>query len=247
MGSSLYADTTSGLSALVKSGKLTVEDINNAVRRVLRTKILSGIMDYYPAGDPGDVNSPVPSSMFGSRQKGIVLLKNQDNILPLDKNTIKTIAVLGPNANEMRTDASGSSWVDPFYKVSRDKELKIILVQVKFYTLKDVQLPGIMRVMFMMLCKKATQADVVIYFGGLDPTQEGEPIDRVNSSIELPGKQKDFIQLIKNANPNVIVVMISGGICTATPFINDIKGLLYAFLSRARRRQRDCSSVVRRL
>ena len=46
MGSSLYADTTSGLSALVKSGKLTVEDINNAVRRVYDKNFI-GIMDYY--------------------------------------------------------------------------------------------------------------------------------------------------------------------------------------------------------
>lgn len=230
MGSSLYADTTSGLSALVKSGKLTVEDINNAVRRVLRTKILSGIMDYYPAGDPGDVNSPVHQALcLEAGKKGIVLLKNQDNILPLDKNTIKTIAVLGPNANEMRTDASGSSWVDPFYKVSPRQGIENYLGTSKVLYAQGCTIAGNYASDVYDALQKATQADVVIYFGGLDPTQEGEPIDRVNSSIELPGKQKDFIQLIKNANPNVIVVMISGGICTATPFINDIKGLLYAF------------------
>ena len=185
--------------------------------------------------------------MFGSRQKGIVLLKNQDNILPLDKNTIKTIAVLGPNANEMRTDASGSSWVDPFYKVSPREGIEKYLGTSKVLYAQGCTIAGNYASDVYDALQKAAQADVVIYFGGLDPTQEGEPIDRVNGSIELPGKQKDFIQLIKNVNPNVIVVLISGGICTAAPFINDIKGLLYAFYPGQRRRQRDCSSVVRRL
>lgn len=230
MGSGLYQDTTSGLLTLIKNGKVTEVTINDAVRRVLRTKILSGIMDYYPAGDQGDVNSPVHQALcLEAGKKGIVLLKNQDNILPLDKNTIKTIAVLGPNANEMRTDASGSSWVDPVYKVSPREGIEKYVGTSKVLYAQGCTIAGNYASDVYDALQKAAQADVVIYFGGLDPTQEGEPIDRVNSSIELPGKQKDFIQLIKNANPNVIVVLISGGICTATPFINDIKGLLYAF------------------
>jgi len=230
MGSNLYADTTNGLPGLVKSGKLTVEDINNAVRRVLRTKILSGMMDYYPPGDPSDVNSPAHQALcLEAGKKGIVLLKNQDNILPLDKNTIRTIAVLGPNANEMRTDASGSSWVDPFYKVSPRQGIENYLGTNKVLYAQGCSISGNYASDLNDALQKATQADVVIYFGGLDPTQEGEGADRANGSIELPGKQKDFIQLLKNANPNVIVVLISGGICTAAPFINDIKGLLYAF------------------
>ncbi len=230
MGSNLYADTANGLPGLVKSGKLTVEDINNAVRRVLRTKILSGMMDYYPPGDPSDVNSPAHQALcLEAGKKGIVLLKNQNNILPLDKNTIKTIAVLGPNANEMRTDASGSSWVDPFYKISPRQGIENYLGTSKVLYAQGCTIAGDYASDLYDALQKAALADIVIYFGGLDPTQEGEGSDRKNDSIELPGKQKDFIQLLKNANPNVIVVLISGGICTTTPFINDIKGLLYAF------------------
>ncbi len=230
MGSGLYENTTAGLLALVKSGKVTEATINEAVRRVLRTKYLSGIMDYYPAGDPSDINSPAHQVLsLEAGKKGIVLLKNQENILPLDKTIIKTIAVLGPNANEMRTDASGSSWVDPVYKVSpREGIEKYIGIDRVLYA-QGCTIAGEYASDVSDALQKAAQADIVIYFGGLDPTQEGEPIDRVNGSIELPGKQKDFIQLIGKVNPNVIVVMISGGICTPTPFINNIKGLLYAF------------------
>ena len=229
MGSGLYQNN---LMNLITTGKLTEANINEAVRRVLRTKILSGIMDYYPAGDPGDVNSPAHQVLcLEAGKKGIVLLKNQDNILPLDKNSIKTIAVLGPNANVMRTDASGSSWVDPFYTVTPRQGIENYLGTNKVLYAQGCTIAGNYSSDFGDAIRYAAQANVVIYFGGLDPTQEGErdPYDRQNGSIELPGKQKDFIQLIKNANPNVIVVLISGGICTATPFINDIKGLLYAF------------------
>ena len=57
MGSTLYQDGTSGLLNLVNTGKISVSVIDNAVKRVLKTKFLSGMMDYYPQGDPSDVNS----------------------------------------------------------------------------------------------------------------------------------------------------------------------------------------------
>lgn len=227
MGSDLYQNN---LMNLVTTGKVTEAAINDAVRRVLRTKFLSGIMDYYPAGDPSDVNSPEHQALcLDAGKKGIVLLKNQDNILPLNKNTIKTIAVLGPNANEMRTDGTGSSWVDPVYKVSPREGIEKYLGTSKVLYAQGCTVAGGYAGDITDALQFAQQADVVIYFGGLDPTQEGEGSDRANGSIELPGKQKEFIQMIKNVNPNIVVVLISGGICTVTPFINDIKGLLYAF------------------
>ncbi len=230
MGSSFFENSTNGLLALVKSGKVLQSTIDNAVRKVLRTKILAGIMDFYPKGDPSDVNSPAHQALcLEAGKKGIVLLKNQDNILPLDKNKIKTIAVLGPNANEMRTDATGSSWVDPVYKVSPRQGIEKYVGTSKVLYAQGCTIASEYASDLSDAIQKASSADYVIYFGGLDPTQEGETIDRLNGSIELPGKQKDFIQLIKSVNPNVIVVLISGGICTATPFINNIKALLYAF------------------
>ncbi|PKL83194.1 MAG: glycosyl hydrolase [Ignavibacteriae bacterium HGW-Ignavibacteriae-3] len=230
MGSGLYENTANGLLALIQSGKVTETTINNAVRRVLRTKFIAGLMDYYPAGDPSDINSPAHQYLcMDAGRRGIVLLKNQDNILPLDKNKIKTIAVLGPNANVMRTDASGSSWVDPFYKVSPREGIEKYLSPDKVLYAQGCTIADNFAGDVSDALQKAAQADVVVYFGGLDPTQEGEGFDRANNSIELPGKQKDFIQLIHSVNPNVIVVLISGGIITATPFINNIKGLMYAF------------------
>jgi len=58
MGSTLYQDATTGLLNLVSTGQLSESIIDNAVKRVLKTKYLSGMMNYRPQGDPTDINSP---------------------------------------------------------------------------------------------------------------------------------------------------------------------------------------------
>ena len=231
MGSTLYQDQTTGLLNLVSTGQLSENIIDNAVKRVLKTKFLSGLMNYYPQGDISDVNSTDHQMLtFEAGKKGLVLLKNQDNILPLDTSSITKIAVIGPNAAVMQTDGSGSSWVDPYYKVSPIEGIENYIGALKVLYAKGCDIASTTYASDLSNALTfASQADVVIFFGGLDPSQEGEGFDRVNNSIELPGKQKDLIKLLSDVNKNLIVVLISGGICTATPFIDDIKGLIYGF------------------
>ncbi|OGU63542.1 MAG: hypothetical protein A2499_13430 [Stygiobacter sp. RIFOXYC12_FULL_38_8] len=231
MGSTLYQDPTTGILNLVNTGKLAESVVDNAVKRVLRAKYLSGMMDYYPQGDPGDVNSTAHQLLtLEAGKKSLVLLKNQDNILPLNKNSVAKIAVIGPNAAVMQTDGSGSSWVDPFYKVSPKEGIEKYVGAAKVLYAKGCEISGTSYASDLNnALTYASQADVVIFFGGLDQTQEGEGFDRANNSIELPGKQKDLIKLLASVNKNIVVVLISGGICTVTPFVNDVKGLLYGF------------------
>ncbi|MFZ2322518.1 MAG: glycoside hydrolase family 3 C-terminal domain-containing protein [Ignavibacteriaceae bacterium] len=231
MGSTLYQDPSTGLLNLVSTGQLSENIIDNAVKRVLKTKFLAGLMNYYPQGDISDVNSTDHQMLtLEAGKKGLVLLKNQDNILPLDTSSITKIAVIGPNAAVMQTDGSGSSWVDPYYKVSPIEGIENYIGALKVLYAKGCDIGSTTYASDLSNALSfASQADVVIYFGGLDPSQEGEGFDRVNNSIELPGKQKDLIKLLSDVNKNLIVVLISGGICTATPFIDDIKGLIYGF------------------
>ena len=72
-------------------------------------------------------------------------------------------------------------------------------------------------------------SDVVIFVGGLDQTQEGEnywpgPVDRTNDSVELPGRQQLLIQELAEVNPNIVVVLKSGGICSMPDALDDIQG-----------------------
>jgi beta-glucosidase len=93
------------LANLVEKGEMSIESIDECVRRILWVKFWSGFFDN-PYVDPDYAEKICDCSehrqlALKAAQKSIILLKNNENILPLDKN-IKSIAVIGPNANEER-------------------------------------------------------------------------------------------------------------------------------------------------
>jgi beta-glucosidase len=90
----------------IKEDKVHVELIDRAVRRILRLKFQLGLFEN-PFVDPAKAkkvrNSEEHQELaLQCAREGIVLLKNEDNLLPLDKNKLKSIAVIGPNANNER-------------------------------------------------------------------------------------------------------------------------------------------------
>ncbi len=102
----------------VKAGKITEATINDNVGRILRVILLSGIMDN-PHAASGEVDTPAQQQVVREGEtEGIVLLKNQNNLLPLDPSKIHSIAVIGPNALVARTGGGGSSLVRPKYAIS---------------------------------------------------------------------------------------------------------------------------------
>jgi len=103
----------------IRSGEITVEQIDDKVRRILRLIVRMGFLDR-PQLDPSiDENSPDSSkAALAIAEEGIVLLKNDRNTLPLDRAQIKRIAVLGPDAHPGVPAGWGSSYVNPFYAVS---------------------------------------------------------------------------------------------------------------------------------
>jgi len=93
------------------------EEIDDKVRRMLRAMFVTGIFDHEL--DKGAINTPEHQKLaLKVAQEGTVLLKNEKNILPLNKEKINRIAVIGPNAKEAIIGGGGSSNVDPFYSVS---------------------------------------------------------------------------------------------------------------------------------
>ncbi|MFH1194856.1 MAG: glycoside hydrolase family 3 C-terminal domain-containing protein, partial [bacterium] len=227
MGSDNYKND---LANLVNNGAVSISTINDAVRRVLRTKYFSGVMDFLPVANPDDLNSDEHKILCREAgKKSIVLLKNSDNILPLNNNQITKIAVIGPNAAVMQLDGTGSGYVTPFYTITPMQGVEEIVGSAKIIYAKGCDINSSSVSGFTAARNAAEAADVVIFFGGLDQTQEGEGLDRVGGSINLPGKQIELINQLAAVNENVIVVLISGGICGVNDFINNIKGLLYAF------------------
>jgi beta-glucosidase len=99
--------------------------VDAAARRVLHIIIKSGRMDDPALTPPGSVNTPAHQTLARElAEQSVVLLKNEGNILPLDKDRLKTLAVIGPNAAEGRIGGGGSSYLEPPYRVSPLEGLK---------------------------------------------------------------------------------------------------------------------------
>jgi len=101
------------LLAAVKHGDIQEEVINDKVRRLLRIMFLSGIFEEPDQSREGALNTPAHAELARRlAEEAIVLLKNNNAVLPIDIASIKSIAVIGPNANAYRA-GGGSSTVKP--------------------------------------------------------------------------------------------------------------------------------------
>jgi beta-glucosidase len=111
--------TRQTLVAAVKDGKVVAATIDDKVRRILRTVIEFGVLDHDRA-DPGIPRFSQESRQVAleSAEKSMVLLKNEGNVLPIDKGRIRTIAVIGPDAWPAHVSGGGSAEVTAFAPVS---------------------------------------------------------------------------------------------------------------------------------
>jgi len=231
----------------VKSGQFDSTLVNRAARNVLRTKIISGMIDGVPVISKEVIDSKEHRALvYESGLNGLVLLKNSDNILPLNKEKIKSVAVIGPNAAVLPLDGHSSSNVLPSYRIPVLKAFKSILGSDHVNYAKGCNINDTDKKQFSAAIAAAKISEYVVFVAGIDSTIEGEGYfldkendekgggivnrpDRASQTVLLPGMQNELIKEIAKVNPNVILVVISGGTCSVTPVINDVKGLLYAF------------------
>ncbi|MHB8580070.1 MAG: glycoside hydrolase family 3 C-terminal domain-containing protein [Ignavibacteriaceae bacterium] len=109
----------STLSDAIKDGIVKESTIDDKVRRIFRVMFELGLFDKQRSPDNNLINTKEHREVaLKTAMEGIVLLKNNDNILPLDQNKIKSIAVIGPGANHARVGGGGSSMVDPIFSIS---------------------------------------------------------------------------------------------------------------------------------
>ncbi len=106
----------------VKEGSVSEAIINDKVKRILTVMFEAGLFSLEPQEEKENISEREiirshNSLALKAAQESMVLLKN-DNLLPIDLNKIRSIAVIGPNARYARTGGGGSSMVKPYYKVS---------------------------------------------------------------------------------------------------------------------------------
>ncbi|NDV93957.1 glycosyl hydrolase [Dysgonomonas sp. 521] len=210
------------LPDLVKDGKMDVKYIDQAVRRILTVKFKLGLFDN-PFGEPQKVKAEVRSKDKVALAKEIadesaILLKNENNILPLDLNKYKKIAVVGPNSNQTVfgdyawTSRDTKEGVTLFQGLQNVIKNKITLLQADgcdWWSQDESDIDKAVE-----LVRNSDIAIVAVgtrsTFLGRSPkySTAGEGFDL--SSLDLPGKQQKLLEAVKSTGKPIIVVLIAG-------------------------------------
>ena len=124
------------LRTLLETGTLPMTELDEKVRRILRTLIAAGFFDREQLRNDIPVDDPASrATALEAARKSLVLLKNERNLLPFDATKIRKIALVGPNAHPAVHGGAGSAHVTPLHSVSIKDALAAIVpnVQVTYH------------------------------------------------------------------------------------------------------------------
>ncbi len=247
-------DIYGNLLKAVKQGLVKEETIERAVCRLLTTRMKLGLFDPPEKVPYNRIKYEVVDCEKHRKineeaaRKSIVLLKNENHILPLDRDKIRTIGVIGPNADNRKAlvgNYEGTS-----------SEYITVLEGIRQYVGEDV------RVMYSEgchLCKEKVQglaqendrisevravaaaSDVIIACMGLDASLEGEEGDEGNEfasgdkpNLNLPGLQEDVLKVLVETGKPVVLVLLSGSALAVTYADEHIPAILQGWYPGAR-------------
>jgi len=214
------------LKAAVEAGKVSTAELDDHVRRVLRSEFACGIVDHPTQKGVVDVEGNLETARKIEEQSA-VLLKNADRLLPLNRATVKSIAVIGPHASEGMMSGGGSAQVDAPGRPSAGWQAQVWFppspvkaLQAKFPVAKVEFDSGANPASAAALAKKSDVAIVFAY----QWTSEGMDLE----NLSLPVKQDEIIEAVAAANPKTIVVLETGTAVTM-PWIDKVGAVLEAW------------------
>ena len=214
------------LKEAVEAGQVPMSQIDDHARRVLRSEFAAGLVDFPQKKSVIDVEANLEIARKLEEQS-IVLLRNQNNLLPLDAANIRSIAIIGKNADMGMISGGGSAQVDPpgsgapawlshvWFPTSPLKAVKAMApsATVKFDSGSDPAAAATV----------AKSSDVAIVFVH---QWMSEGMDLPN--LSLPYNQDALIAAVAAANPKTIVVLETGTVVTM-PWIEKVSGVLEAW------------------
>ena len=237
------------LEQAVAEGKVKEETIDECVTHLFTTRFKLGMFDeddkvpYNKLGH--DAVDTAASKAFNLEvaEKILVLLKNKDNILPLDKSKLKSIAVVGPNADSRKAlvgnyEGTASRYftvLDGLHEYLGDD------VQIRYSEgchLYADKLNGLAQEGELISEVKGVcaESDVVICCLGLDSGLEGEEGDQGNQfasgdkpNLNLPGHQEEILRVCLDSGKPVIVVVLSGSALAINTAENEAAAVLQAW------------------
>ncbi|HAF22360.1 MAG TPA: beta-glucosidase BglX [Blastocatellia bacterium] len=199
-------------SELIKERKLSQQTIDEAVRRILRIKFRLGLFDR-PYVDEALERTAIfnSASVAAAREiaaRSMVLLKNDHDVLPLDKN-VRSIALIGPLADS-RQDMLGSWTGDGKAEdaVTLLQGLKSKVPQTRINYAKGCDIGCDKPDGFAEALRAARESDVTVIAVGESAEMSGEAASR--SSLDLPGRQLELVKAVQATGKPTIVVLMNG-------------------------------------
>ena len=229
---------------LIREGKVGTKELDDKVRRILRLAYRTTMNRNRPYGSLCSEAHFAAARRIG--EEGIVLLQNRNNLLPIDLNRAKRIAVIGENAIKMMTVGGGSSSLKVKYELSPlDGIRKRVgdqaeVIYARGYVgdpsgeyngvksgqdLEDSRSPEELIAEAVAVAK---EADYVIFIGGLNKSAHQDCEDADRKELGLSYGQDKVITALAKANKNLIVVNISGN-AIAMPWVKEVPAIVQAW------------------
>lgn len=231
---------------MIKSGEVGTKELDDKVRRILRLVFRTNMAKDRHFGSFGTQEHALAGRKIA--EAGIVLLQNNRDVLPVDITKVKKILVVGENAVKPMTIGGGSSSLKAKYEVSPLEGIRARVGNaaevnyargyqspaVKKQDVKGAKAPEQQAIDVEALRSEAVEAakaaDVVLFVGGLNKNdgQDCEGNDR--ASLGLPYAQDELISALAAANPNTVVVIVSGN-AVAMPWVKEVPSIVEAWYS----------------
>ncbi|NJX14298.1 beta-xylosidase [Tamlana crocina] len=209
---------TNVLKDTVMQAPSLVKYIDKAVSRILTAKYKLGLFDTKPKEIDTETveagNDEHREFALEIAEKSIIMLKNDNNLLPLDVSKIKSLAVIGPNAHEERPKKGtykllgGYSGLPPYYVSVLDGLKKKVGDNVKINYAKGCDIDSFSKEGFPEAISAAKKSDAVVLVVGSSHKTCGEGGDRAD--LDLYGVQNELVEAIHKTGKPVIVVLING-------------------------------------
>jgi len=230
----LSAYHTTVLKDTITQNPELMKYIDIATSRILTAKYKLGLFDTEPKEiDTKTVNAGRKEHQdfsYEMAKKAMILLKNDNNLLPLDINNIKSLAVIGPNAHEEQPNKGtysllgGYSGLPPFYTSVLEGLTSKTKGKVKLNYAKGCDLLSDSKEGFSDAIAAAKKSDAVVLVVGGSRKSGGEGMDR--SSLDLYGVQNELVEAIHKTGKPVIVVLINGRPLTINYIAENIPSVL---------------------
>ncbi len=228
----------------IGAGKYGTKELDDKVRRILRLAFRTTMNPDRPYGSMLTPEHYAAARRIG--EAGIVLLQNKDDVLPIDLNRVKKIAVIGENALKMMTVGGGSSSlkvqreVSPLDGIRQRVGNRAQVVYARGYVgdpggeyngvvtgqdLRDDRSPEELRE---EAVRVAGEADIVVFIGGLNKSNGQDCEDSDRKGLNLSYGQDELIAALARANKRMVMVNISGN-AIAMPWVNEVPAIVQAW------------------